>query len=285
MKTILVPLGGQAGDAAGLETAYRAAQLFESHLTCLHVRRNSNDILARTTSLGMGMPVITPELWTALEEEDKAMNANARRAFDDFCVRKGMEQSEDPAQAMTVAWHEVSGDPVHQVIRYGRTSDLIVVGRGPEPAGSPGPIGDVLVQCGRPLILAPQTIPATLGTTIAIAWKPTAEAARALTASMPFLKQAKKVLIVAAEEGGNGNADADSGARLARSLEWNGIHAVLHTFKAPDAPPHILDVVMKSGADLMVMGAYSHSRTSEFIFGGLTRRVLVDAGIPVLLCH
>jgi len=132
----------------------------------------------------------------------------------------------------------------------------------------------------------PRLLPPTFATTIAIAWKSTPEAARALTAAMPFLLKAAKVIILSADEGHSGATTIESAARLGRSLRWNGIDAELRRLsQATDAPRDILKAVAETGADLLVMGAYSHSRARELILGGLTRRVLRDATLPVLFCH
>jgi len=288
MKTILVPLRGSPGDTAALETAYLAAQMFQSHLECLYVRPDPRELMLRTAGVGMGTPVITPELWTALDEEEQSRRTLARKAFDDFRTLRKIAHVDVPAklQAVSAVWREVTGDTARRIVHMAHAMELVVLGRDAGIDSVLDQIGDVLVECGRPVILSSGTPPATLATTIAIAWKETPEAARAMTAAMPFLARAKKVVVISSDEGNNGAATTESAARLARALQWNGIEAQLMRLQdAPDIPGQILNGAVEVGADLLVMGAYSHSRAREFILGGMTRRVLVEATLPVLFCH
>jgi hypothetical protein len=288
LKTILVPLSGTAGDGSLLELAYLAAQRFGSHLQCLYVRLDPRDMISGTASIGMGMPLITPELWTAIEGDEKSRKSFARSTFDAFCANNGVKETDVPIKpdVVTAAWREVTGDSVSHIVEFARTAELTVLARDADPANSFDQIGDVLIRSGRPVILASREVPTTFISTIAIAWKSTPEAARALTAAMPVLLKARKVIILSADEGHSGATTIESAAQLGHCLRWNGIEAQQHLVPhAPDAPREILRAVAEAGADLLVMGAYGHSRARELILGGLTRRVLLEATLPVLLCH
>lgn len=288
LKTILVPLTGTASDKTILENAYLLAQPFGSHMQCLYVRLDPRDMITGTASIGIGMPLITPELWTAIEGDEKARQTSARSTFDAFCAQNGVSETDVPinTNAVTAAWHEVTGDAVNRIVQFARTAELIVLARDAYPARSVDQIGDVLLRSGRAVILAPRAVPSTFGSTIAIAWKSTPEAARALTAAMPLLLKASKVVILSAEEGHGDGTTVESAARLGDALRWNGIDSQVHRIpQAPDASREILKAVTETGADLLVMGAYSHSRARELILGGLTRRALQDPTLSVLLCH
>jgi nucleotide-binding universal stress UspA family protein len=286
MKSILAPLRGAACDSVTLDTALLAAKAFGSHIECLYVRLDPRDLMLRTAAVGMGMPVISPELWTALEDEEKSRHGLARKTFDAFCTSNGIcaAEAQPVPGAVTATWHETSGDAADGVVHFGRTSDAIVLSR--EPAGSVDFFGNVVMQCGKPVIVAADPVPSALASTVAIAWKETAEAARAITAALPLLKKATKVVIISADEGGSGAKAAASTSRLVAALRRNGIEAqVRHLARTPDVQGDILNAALEEHADLLVMGAYSHSRARELILGGLTRRVLQEAKLPVLLCH
>jgi nucleotide-binding universal stress UspA family protein len=238
--------------------------------------------------MGVGMPVISPELWTTLDEDEKSRRASARNAFAAFCSTNAIRQSDEPDNVggVSAAWHEVTGGTTSATTYFARVRDLTVIARDSGLAAATDEIGDVLMQCGRPVILVPQTAPSVFASTVAIAWKGTAEAARALTAAMPILRKAKRVVIVSADEGHSGADTVQSGARLVQALRWSGVEAQLRRLpRSPDTPGDILGAVAEEHADLLVMGAYTHSRAREMIFGGLTSRVLHDAQIPVLFCH
>jgi hypothetical protein len=243
LKTVLAPVSGLGGDEVTLECAYRAAQLFDSHIDCLYVRPDPKEILVQAGALDMGGPVITPELWSAVDEEDKARRVRTRSTFDEFCDRRKVAVSETPSasKGVTAAWQEVAGDVVHEILRHARTHEMTVIGRAPEPALSLGQTGDVLMGCGRPLVLAPGTVPKTFATTVAIAWKDTAEAARALTAAMPLLARAKRVVVLSADEGSGSAATAiESAERLVQMLRWEDIRAELRRLlpETLDIPEH-----------------------------------------------
>jgi nucleotide-binding universal stress UspA family protein len=148
-------------------------------------------------------------------------------------------------------------------------------------------IGRILNGCGRPLLLLPSRAPGDPPSIVAIAWKETAEAARAVTAAMPLLQKASRIVVLTASEDQKA-ADCEASAqRLADQLRWHGFKAEAH-----HVPPNrrsgaesVMAVASDMGAELIVMGAYSHSRPYEFVFGGFTRYALKHATLPVLMAH
>ncbi|MGD0192772.1 MAG: universal stress protein [Rhizomicrobium sp.] len=288
MKTLLVPVLGSEGDRVALESALLVAEKFRSHLDCLHVRFSPRDLMLQTATVGAGMPVISPQLWTTLEDEEKERSKRATDVFETFRAAKTVKASDVPEAAETISatLREIEGNTVDEIVRGGQLCELIVMARRPEFAISPGQIGDILMRSGRPLLLGPTTVPATLGSTVAIAWKATAEAARALTAAMPLLRKAEKVIVLSADENDRGAEMAESADQLVRALKWSGIESRLSRLsRSHDPQSQLLMAASDTGADLLVMGAYSHSRARELLLGGLTSHVLQDAGVPVFLCH
>jgi nucleotide-binding universal stress UspA family protein len=147
-------------------------------------------------------------------------------------------------------------------------------------------IKSILVQSGRPLLLAPPKPLSEIGRKIAIAWKESPEAARAVTAATPWLAQAEKVMIITA----SGNASDDdrdrlSLERLARCLLSQGIKAEIEViYSASNTEAQILkNKAYDEDADLFVMGAYGHSRLREFVLGGVTEDMLSDCALPLLM--
>jgi nucleotide-binding universal stress UspA family protein len=120
--------------------------------------------------------------------------------------------------------------------------------------------------------------------TIAIAWKATPHAARALTAALPFLSIAKQIVILTVEE--DQHAPQEEADRLMACLRWHGIPVTVRHLR-PDAHsgPETLLSVAGEHAALLVMGGYGHSRLREWIFGGFTQHVLRGAEMPVLMAH
>jgi nucleotide-binding universal stress UspA family protein len=182
------------------------------------------------------------------------------------------------------------GEDAESLSSHGRFHDLIALAGGPERSGRliAADIGEVVVTCGRPVLLAPEKASGRSFKTIAVAWKNAAEAARAVTAAMPFLSKAKRIEVLGANEGADGSLECvNCSDSLVRQLQWHGLNARGH-FVVPagrSIPDAILETAREREADLLVMGAYGHSRLREFVFGGFTRHVLDGVSLPVLLFH
>jgi len=294
MKTILAKIDGSENDAAVLESSYLVANLFESHITCLYVRPDSLQLIMNAADgigLAAGALPISPQVREELLEADKARAESVRRGFEAYCARRQLRLA-DAASAVggvSVSWREVVGDPTEVTTSTGRFYDLVVLARS-QMGGDLylDNIGSILVACGRPLLLVASAPPQTIGSTIAVAWKETPEAARAVTAATPLLAQAQKIVVLCSQEAHlDAPASKQSGQMLVDQLRWRGLQAHAQTVAVAGQTPAqaILAAATEAGANLLVMGAYGHSRARELVFGGVTRHVLKGAPIPVLLCH
>ena len=115
-------------------------------------------------------------------------------------------------------------------------------------------------------------------------WKEAAEASRALMAALPLLAAGKRVIVATVEETAESPGD-DLG--IVRQLAWHGISAEPMRIPAEGRPVHeeLECAATRYGADLLVMGAYGHSRARQLVFGGCTQHFLDGAELPVLLMH
>jgi nucleotide-binding universal stress UspA family protein len=293
IKTMLVPLVGLSSDNVTLAIAYAIARLFDSHIDVVHVRPDLGTIGLRTVEYDIGRRIpriLSPERLSSIEESVVATEAAARRAFDDFCAKSDVILVNEPSAVNRVSatYKEVEGEPVRQISADAIVHELTVCGRPSEFSGlGVDRIGEVLILSGRLLLLAPDYVPSRIGSNIAIAWKQTAEAARAVTGAMPLLLKAQRVVILSAvEDGRDADEVMESAGLLADELRWHGLSPEIRcVMPAPDLTAAVMDAAQGVGADLMVMGGYGHSRTRELIFGGFTRRVLREAPIPILLAH
>jgi nucleotide-binding universal stress UspA family protein len=163
-------------------------------------------------------------------------------------------------------------------------ADLIVTARGAEhDITNRSVLEAALIETGRPLLIpAGNTPQSIIGGTVAIAWKASPQAARAVAAAMPFLVRATETVVMTVNAG-DGDDDAD---RLVHNLAWHGVRAMVDRLHAEDQDPaEMLLSAAGRRAQLLVMGGYGHSRVREWILGGFTQRVLADAPLPVLLAH
>lgn len=143
-----------------------------------------------------------------------------------------------------------------------------------------------LFSSGRPVILVPE---AHAGhgppQNVLIAWSATREAARAVNDALPLLRSARQVSLVVVSD--NGTNEDNPGNDMARHLARHDVRVEVKHVPAGGEPVHkvLLDEARFLGADLMVMGGYSHSRTGEWLFGGVTRDMLSRMSIPVMMSH
>ncbi len=287
IKTILVPLGDPEAGASPLKTAFAVAGLFDAHVEALHVRADPRTTIVDYVGESMSGQLIEDVL-KAAEARAAEVAERARRLFDEARAKADIaiaEAAPGPGRA-SAAWREETGYEDQWVERYGRLADLTVIGRraANQEVASRLSIDSVILGTGRALLVAPPRPPASVGNNVAVAWNGSAEAARGVGAAMPFLTRAGTVTVLSAER--------DSGRRyrpedLAAYLAWHGIKAKAATIpvKGESVGATLLSEAARGGADLMVMGAYTHSRVREMIVGGVTRHVLDSAEIAVLMAH
>ena len=286
IKTILVPATGSDRDNAVFASALTVARAFAAHLDFLHVRPDAAATAVAMASDGGGATMVGG-LIDRLEEEAGRREEQARRLFDGFCAREGLALADSPSgvQAPSARWlREVGAEP-YWVAEHGRAADLVVIGRPGEDEGvSLDTIEGALIDSGRPLLIPAEAPLTALPETVAIAWKPSPQAARALTGAAPFLDIAKQVVILSVEE--DRRAPEEEADRLMAALRWRGVPvSVGHLQHGPQSAPETLLSAAKEHAALLVMGGYGRSRLREWIFGGFTLHVLRGAEVPVLMAH
>jgi nucleotide-binding universal stress UspA family protein len=290
IKTILVPATGTDGDTATFTAALSVARRFTAHLDVLHVRVDPAEAAGALVADVSGA-MVSANLIDHLEEECAQIEAKARASFDAFCRREQLVTDAAPSnaapsnpQAIAATWHREIGREAACFASYARTSDLVVVGRpGGERGVLPETLEAALFDSGRPLLI-PGSAPLTMET-VAIAWKPTREAARAVAAAMPFLAAAKRVVILTVAE--DGDDDRGDTARLVVALRRHDVAAAAHHIESGrgSAADTLLGTASEIGAGLLVMGGYGHSRLRELVFGGVTEHVIRSAALAVLMAH
>ena len=178
--------------------------------------------------------------------------------------------------------------------RYGRCADLIIAAQD-DPSDPESFVGDhfterLIMTSGRPVLLIPYAGHfQTIGKQVMVAWDGSREATRAVHDALPFLKRAESVTIVTVNEASNRPPiDEISSEAIASTLTQHGVKVARKALE--DVHEHsigdvFLSYVSRLGADLLVMGAYGHSRWQELVLGGATRSVLKAATVPVLFSY
>lgn len=286
IQVILAPLTGGDADAAVLAAALATAKRFDAHVDATFLSPDPRDMIPY---LGEGVSgSLVEEFITRAEEENAERTRRVRADFDAWRDAAALPLAEKKGDfaAPSCAWREVIGTIDRIVVSLGRLSDLIIAPRGSDDAPVIGETAfeAALLQSGRPLILPPPTPQNDFGDRVAVAWDGSAEATRAVGAALPFLRAAKSVTAITVPEDDKPDMALDD---LARYLSWHDVSINTRTVEADGegVGGALTDAAARENADLLVMGAYSHSRIREYILGGATRHVLDEATLPVFMAH
>jgi nucleotide-binding universal stress UspA family protein len=288
MKSILVPTGGSDSDGPVFEVAFAAASKFAAHLRFVHIRLSPGQAAVHTPHVTFASGVALKDALERLETDSDRRSTTAIRDVREFCARSNIELLDAPsgAQSVTASWCEEESDAHRRLMFHARHSDLVVMARSKCPNGLPPDLIEVmLLGCGRPILLAAANTAPNLTGTIMVCWRETPDAARAMTAAMPFLTKANRVVFVGVEE--RNNEVADAVRDVASQFGWCGVPSDVLILASKGRPiSEVLSAAAQEcDADLVVMGAYGHSRTRELILGGCTQAVIQHADRPVLLLH
>jgi nucleotide-binding universal stress UspA family protein len=270
IRDIAVHLTGSDEDEVRIAHAAALAHQLDAHLTGLQVHE---------------MPEV-------LSITDPSGSAFLQQLIADSIDRAfATTQRLEPVFAATGINHELRrldlypGKAGPALADEARFSDLFV---GTRPYGDPHRQERVeeavLFESGRPCLFVPPGHPApTRYANILVAWKNTRESAAALAAALPLLRQADTVRVALIEEDGASEQRREApGADIGRYLARHDVKAEVHLVDGwTDVSAAILNEAARMGADLIVLGAYGHSRLREWAMGGVTRDVLTRSPVPV----
>jgi len=193
------------------------------------------------------------------------------------------------AEHRKLEWRSAVDYPCNVLARESRGADLIVVGRSNKPTDvySSLNLGETVLRVGRPVLIVPEGVRSLRAEHVVIAWKDTREARRAVQDALPLLREADRVTIVEICDSGEEETAQQHTDDVAHYLERHrikgGPKVVLH--HKGSAAGQLIRLAQDEGADLLVTGAYGHSRVGEWIFGGVTRDLLASSPICCLMSH
>ena len=221
---------------------------------------------------------------TEVLESVKTQSANALEAFKTRAKAEGVSAEARLMQGM-------SEEFPHDFAHAARHVDLAILGQprdGDPLIGQYALVERCLFASGRPVIIVPAS-PEKLALkgTIVAAWDESAEAARSINDALTFLKPAARVVLLVGVTAEQGEERAPQTDDMIAHLKRHGVVAEAMRVKASegDVGRLLLSTAKTLGADLMVMGAFHHSRWREFILGGVTLTVLEEATIPLFMAH
>jgi nucleotide-binding universal stress UspA family protein len=279
MKAILIPFEESDIIDSVLESVLCVAQRFNGYAEGVYVQPALPAIASAD-----GFGVVTPAFVEKYEQEDKARIQQAQSHFEQFFRERGVADTAAGDQPSAV-WQNV-GPSDDYVGHRGRLFDLVVVGRPMHGATTPTmhTLEAALFESGRPILIAPPKAPSSIGETVVIAWNGSTETARTIAFALPFLKQASKVIVLTITDF---SVPGPSGEDVARHLGYHDIAATALQADAGNRTPGeaMLGEAAALGADLMIKGAYTHSRLRQMIFGGATNHILSHTEMPVFMAH
>jgi nucleotide-binding universal stress UspA family protein len=274
LKDLLVHVDNDPACSSRLDVAVALAARYGAHLTGLHAR---------------GWPQLPAyveiELPPSLREaQQHHLDELARQAEARFLERARQ-------RGIVSEWRLATGDIIGVMRLHARYADLTIVGQGIDLQGAPHDLAflaeELALGVGRPVLVVPRYGAFEMvGERVLIAWNGTREATRAVHDALPLLKRATKVTVLSIDP------KHDSGSRVPSADI--ALHLARHGVAAEAASTVGLDIAVGDvllsraadlGVDLIVMGAYGHSRLREVVLGGATRHILHHMTVPVLLSH
>ena len=277
-KTILVSLNDISRSNTVLALAAGMAAKHEAHLIGLYVipaPRIYPAVSAHVT------PIVLNE--TKIFFEEKA--DQSRKAFEKATSAAGVE----------VEWRRISSDSPYiadGVIEHGLQADVLLISQRNDQGNDgiePEFCERVVMESGRPVIVVPQSGEFNeIGEHVVVGWNASREATRAVFDAMPMLEGSGETRLIWVDPQKQSEKSGNlPGAEMAATLTRHGVRSIAEAMPTDgiDSGDALLNRASDLGADLIVMGAYGHTRLREFVFGGATRTMLDQMTVPVLMSH
>ena len=271
--------------------------LVDDHASCASRTAAAIDLAIRSDAHLVGLRLLSvPHVpgFVAAQMPDAVREAQVR--IDREASNLARERFEDAGRRAGISyeWRDIAVDkdlgaePISLAARY---ADLLIVGQ-PDTdstADERALVETLLVACGRPVLVIPSIgAPAGFGRKAIIAWDARREAARAVGDALPLLTAAEEAEVVTVNaRPGRGGHGPEPGADIARHLARHGVKVKLAQLAS--GPLSVGDLLLNraadQGADLIVMGAYAHSRLRDLVLGGVTKHMLKHMTVPVFTAH
>ena len=285
IKIILVPLDGTERAAEVLDTALIVASRFDAHIRAVHVRERS------------GEPFAFSEMPASYREEYRKMTGKAvdskvntvQQQFDDFVERAGIKKMRRPGMSVQISasLQILKGDAETELARESRLADVVAMSR-PTKHRIGGPaVGELhealMLRSGKPVLIVPPSPdwqPHKVDHA-AIGWNDSVEASRALSMTLPWLAQMKKVSVLVSKK------REEDVERLTRYLKRHGCKSDYHVIegRGSNVGKKMLATCGEIGAEFLVVGGFSHARTRQRLFGGVTSHLLSHTNIITVMAH
>jgi nucleotide-binding universal stress UspA family protein len=271
MKSILLHIDHDRAMRARLQVALDIARATNGHITCLQAV--SYEVFAPGDFYGSAIAAAMPII------KENAENLRAE-------IERTLEHEEVPWD-----WRFLYGIAPHRLLEHSPLADLVIVGPSDVGEGGHGPsalVGDLVLKAPVPVLVVPEDAKTfDVSAPMLVAWNGSSEACHALRAAVPLLACSCKVTLASvAEPSEKARFDFPS-SEGAKYLSRHGIDCEM--VEIPRGEARIADTLFSAAqlreCGMMVMGAYGHSRLAEMLLGGVTRQMLIEPQMPILLAH
>jgi len=282
IKIILVPLDGSERSAAVLDTALIVARRFDAHIKVVHVREKASEPF-----LFSGMPESMREQVMKMSSQQlDAVTDTVRHQFSSFCKQNKIKVTKKPSSVneVSASLHVLEGNAGIVLDRESRLVDVIAMSRPAQHRIGGRAVGDLheslMMNSGRPVLIVPPDWHPHRVDHAAIGWNDSVEASRALAITLPWLTQMKKVSVIVSKKREAGVSD------VVDYLKRHGCKADYHVISSGgNVGKKMLAACNEIGAEFLVVGGFSHTRTRQRLFGGVTSHLLANTDIITVMAH
>ncbi|HVZ00681.1 MAG TPA: universal stress protein [Dongiaceae bacterium] len=289
-RHILVPVFGYDADRVALDAALVLAKKSGAHIQALHIKVDPMESVPLMVDVG----VAATELIEAVERHAETRAKAAAATFEAWRAERNVTVDANPSlrTGVTTSYKTEEGAEDELVIKFGRLTDLVVIGR---PAGEEAGdqvlsrMEDALFGAGQPVLLVPgglaqPALEKLVSGPVVISWNGSIEATRAVSSAIDLLRDMAHVRVLSIQEG---KKDRHPAADLVHYLAWEGVAASVTDASAAtgSAGEQILATAKALQAGFVLMGGYSHGRLRQLVLGGVTSHMMDHADLPVLMAH
>lgn len=287
LKSIFVPFYEEKSAQTAFRSAAMLAKEGKAHLSVVHMRARP----APPTNVYFPLGGISTEFTENFQKAEDQLADRLKALFVQLCEECGagivsLEERTD-AHGVTAAWSDVEGDLLTDYARNATASDLSVLAAAGDDATpmEESLAESLLFQSGRPVLMCPAAGLAASPEKIVVAWNGNQEAARAVGASLDVLKDAKDVNVISVRKTDAPFINTDEITAYLRLHGVNAARAKIEVTDDENVTVRLDEEIREEKPDLLVMGAYSHSRWRQAVLGGFTRHMIHEAKMPVLMMH